>query len=219
MEKTNKMNFCGQASLGLPVSALTAMVGASQGSSSSSEPIFGDIEFPQSVGKRPFAEDYMTNFLINAPCPSRKRPRVTKKSVRFSDDKANIPRTVRQEDLSTVWYKRADYKGFREDSHSLTLAFELGILDRIHPDEFCLRGLEASLSSAHLEARMTARATMLECILRTQEAQKGHGMKDDEMIRGLSLVLSKDASEDALKLAAYDQAEAQEVMREGTSAN
>ena len=151
--------------------------------------------------------------------PSRKRARVsTHKSVRFHCGDSSIrviPRSVFKEDLAHVWYNGADYRSFRDDSKCLALAFDLGILDRIHPDDFCLRGLEASLSSAHLEARLAARGTMIDVVLSTQEAQRGHGIRDPEMIRGLSLMLSKDACEDALKLAQYDREEAEAVMAEG----
>lgn len=202
-----------------PLTALHAMCGMPL----TQAPAFGDLEFPEDLSSarkrqlRFLEEDYLTSFLFDDTRTSRKRRRVEqKKSVRFSDPNfaTTIPRTVCQEDLQDVWYTRSDYKGFRSDSQSLTLAFELGILNRIHPDEFCLRGLEASLSSAHLEARMVARGTMIEYVLRMQQAQKGNGIKDPEVIRGLSVVLSKDACEDALKLAAYDREEAEAVMAE-----
>lgn len=167
-----------------------------------------------SMNKRSFS-DFLVGDCVDAP--SRKRPRVSKqKNVRFMDVRVNrvIPRSVCKEDLPSIWYNRADYRSFREDAQSLALAFELGILDRIHPDDFCLRGLEASLSREHLEARITARGNMNEVILSTQEAQRGHRMRDPEMIRGLSIMLSKDANEDALKLAVYDRAEAETAMEE-----
>jgi hypothetical protein len=192
-----------------PVTALGAI---EQAFFSQAMPIPSDEDLPLAVTSLKKRK----HVLVNGP--SRKRCRASApKSVRFANDNSVIPRSVCQEDLPMAWYNRADYKSFREDSSSLVLAFELGILDRIHPDDFCLRGLEASLSSAHLEARIIARGTMLEMVLSTQEAQRGHRITDPGMIRGLSLMLSKDAAEDALKLAAYDRVEADIVMDEDSN--
>ncbi|CAB9514452.1 expressed unknown protein [Seminavis robusta] len=173
--------------------------------------------------KRPQSPD--DDIPAGVEATSRKRARVGKR-VRFTMTTTNtdgrptekdalivIPRHVKEEDLPCMWYTRRDYRSFREDSQSLALAFELGILDRLHPDEICLRGLEANISKGHLEARLASRGTLTEFILRTQEAQKGHGMADPEMIRGLSQMLSKDACEDALKLAAYDREEAEQEFQ------
>ena len=147
----------------------------------------------------------------------RKRPRIQRK-VRFlvdatgtKDIRVIIPRSLCIEDLPRVWYSRQDYRVFQDNSKSLALAFELGVLDCIDPEDVCLRGLEANLSKSHLEARLISRGALTECILRTQEFQKGQGTSDPELIRGLSMVLSKDACEDALKLAAYDREEADEA--------
>ena len=73
------------------------------------------------------------------------------------------------------------------------------------------------MSSNMLKARVAARDKLTNVVLQTQEAQRDHGIKDPEMIRGLSIMLSRDAAEDALKLAAYDFEEAQDVMKEGTT--
>lgn len=213
--KTQSSLFCGQSA-----TALVSALGCTHAQEPSSKSIDEEVEFPFSLDlpKRKFCsgESFLSEGLFSSR-PSRKRPRVSaQKCVRFADKTVNlvIPRSVLKEDLPSAWYNRADYRTFRDDSQSLKLAFELGILDRIHPNDFCLRGLEARLSSNHLGARLAARGTMIDVVLSIQEAQKGHGMRDPEMIRGLSLVLSKDALEDALKLAAYDREEAQAVMEE-----
>jgi hypothetical protein len=168
--------------------------------------------------KRELSECFATAYMCGAIPISRTRARM-QKHVRFLADSTGtkdalvvISRSAHHEDLSNVWYTRQDYRAFRDASNSLALAFELGVLDRFDPEEVCLRGLEANLSKDHLDARLASRGTLIEFILRTQEAQKGHGMRDPELIRGLSIVLSKDACEDALKLAAYDLEEANEVL-------
>jgi hypothetical protein len=168
-----------------------------------------------------FAECSSTSYTYDAVPRIRKRARKQKR-VRFLADATGtndalevISPSVHHEDLSDVWYTRQDYRAFQDNSKSLALAFELGILDRINPEEVCLRGLEASLSKEHLGARLASRGTLIEFVLKTQESRVGHGMRDPELIRGLSMVLSKDACEDALKLAAYDREEADEEIGHG----
>ena len=124
------------------------------------------------------------------------------------------PRYVAEEDLQNVWYNRNDYKMFRADARGLALAFDLDILGHIDPEDCCLRGLEANLHRSIMEARRTARRNTINVVLQTQDAQRDNGIWDPEMLRGLSLMLSKDACEDALKLAAYDVEEAEAVMAE-----
>ena len=152
---------------------------------------------------------------------SRKRPRTssTGRSVRFRDASDGLtmvltPRYVAEEDLQNVWYNRNDYKMFRADARGLALAFDLDILGHIDPEDCCLRGLEANLHRSIMEARRTARRNTINVVLQTQDAQRDNGIWDPEMLRGLSLMLSKDACEDALKLAAYDVEEAEAVMAE-----
>jgi len=126
-----------------------------------------------------------------------------------------IPRYVAQEDLKEVWYKREDYESFCDDSLGLVLAVELGVLDCfIDCKDKCLRGLEANLDRSVMMARRSARSNSIRTILQAQQVQRNHGLNDLEMLRGLSMLLSKDTREEALKLAASDALEAEQVRRE-----
>ena len=153
---------------------------------------------------------------------SRKRPRTVLAatgSVRFRPESDGLvtfvtPRYVAKEDMPDVWYSRQDYRMFRQESRTLVMAFEMGLLGHIDAEDCCLRGLEANLHPSIMETRRTARTNAINVVLQTQVAQKEHNIRDPEMIRGLSAMLSKDACEDALKLASYDQEEAVEAMQD-----
>lgn len=151
---------------------------------------------------------------------SRKRPRKPgAKSVRFFKD-SELTTTVvfetTEEDIENAWYGRVDYLEMQEDSQSTAMAFELNILDLVPPEDACFRGLEAHLSSNKQGARNSVRKTMIRLILRTEELQRGHGMLNDELIRGLSIMLSRDSRADALKLATLDASEAREIYNTET---
>lgn len=153
---------------------------------------------------------------------SRKRPRTVsagKGSVRFRPESDGLvtfvtPRYVAKEDMPDIWYSRQDYRMFRQESRTLVMAFEMGLLGHIDAEDCCLRGLEANLHPSIMESRRTARTNTISVVLHTQVKQKDHGIQDPEMIRGLSMMLSKDACEDALKLASFDRDEAAEAMQD-----
>ena len=150
---------------------------------------------------------------------SRKRPRTGKGSVRFRPESDGLvtfvtPRYVAKEDMPDVWYSRQDYRMFRQESRTLVMAFEMGLLGHIDAEDCCLRGLEANLHPSIMESRRTARTNTISVVLHTQVKHKDHGIQDPEMIRGLSTMLSKDACEDALKLASFDREEAAEAMQD-----
>jgi len=159
----------------------------------------------------------------------RKRPRVSLpsrdekpiKSVRFSSGPhlhSVIPCAVpvTQDDLKHSWLTRADYHALRVDCQALVMAFELGILDQMNdPNDACLRGLEPHLFSSMMDARKASRQNLIKVVMDAQEAQRDNRLeKNVETIRFLSTLMSKNACDDAVKMAAFDCEEVLEILRE-----
>lgn len=134
-----------------------------------------------------------------------KKNKSFKRSVRFSTAEQQVLFEVSPEEKQQAWYKRSDYQDFKEDMRTTALSVHLGITYLIEPDDFCLRGLESSLSPREGLIRKLRRKLLIETIIEEQGSQKvNNGRVCSVMICELSKALSAEALEDAMKRASQD---------------
>ena len=129
-----------------------------------------------------------------------------KRSVSFNPSEKKHEFDVSIEEKQNAWYGRSDYRVFREDMQVTALSVHLGISDLLQPTEFCLRGLESSLSPQEGSLRKMKRRLLIETIIEEQVSQKrlNNGQVNSLIIGELSKVLSADAMQDAVKRASED---------------
>ena len=129
-----------------------------------------------------------------------------KRSVSFNPSEKKHEFVVSSEERRNAWYARSDYRGFQEDAHVTALSVQLGISDLMHPTDFCLRGLEFSLSPREGNLRKLKRRLLIETIIEEQVSQKriNNGRVNSLVISELSKALSADALQDAVKRASQD---------------
>ena len=129
-----------------------------------------------------------------------------KRSVSFNPSEKKHEFDVSGEEKQNAWYGRSDYRVFREDMQVTALSVHLGISNLLQPSEFCLRGLESSLSPWEGNLRKLKRRLLIETIIEEQVSQKrvNNGQVNSLVIGELSKVLSADAMQDAVKRASQD---------------
>lgn len=129
-----------------------------------------------------------------------------KRSVSFNPSEKKHEFDVSSEEKQNAWYARSDYRVFREEAQVTALSVRLGISGLMQPSEFCLRGLECSLSPREGNLRKLKRRLLIETIIEEQVSQKriNNGQVNSLVIGELSKVLSADAMQDAVKRASQD---------------
>lgn len=109
-----------------------------------------------------------------------------------------------KEDQKASWYKRSEYLAMQEDNKATAISVKLGITRWIQPEQFCVRGLEASVIPHLGRTKLIRRQLLIASILQEQRAQKMYGVMNLDVMGELSQLLSCDASQEAVQLAFID---------------
>ena len=129
-----------------------------------------------------------------------------KRTVSFATAEKKHEFDVTLEEKQQAWYDRSDYRDFQEDMQLTALSVRLGIHTLIKPGNFCLRGLESSLSPREGTIRKLRRRLLIETIIEEQVTQKelNNGRVCSQLICELSKALSAEALQDAVQRASQD---------------
>ena len=136
----------------------------------------------------------------------RKSKEGASKAVRFSS-KATAPYIYNQysEPESKIWYNKGDFKAFADECReTLALLDEVGgdyeKLDTKSKQVVCTRGLEQHIDTAIFAKKKKRQQDVVKMILVQQKMYQNTGNMNDERLRSISLVFSKEAKEWALQI-------------------
>ena len=132
--------------------------------------------------------------------PISKKRRLLKRSVRFSENVIVIARDVTQSELRKTWYEEVEYERFREDGRSTISAFSKarGNIEWFNPDKFCIRGFENHISRQQTALRKQRQQRIIQLILNQQSLQRMMGINDQNSLKVISMLFSKESRDRAL---------------------
>ena len=130
-----------------------------------------------------------------------------RKAVQFQNRVQVKLRSISQTELTTAWYNSFDYQGFVDDARCSLKAVTMNLKgdeEAYDASIHCLRGLEAHMSIDVNQKRRAQKKMVVQNVLNQQHIQRLLGDKDPEGLALTSRVFSKESTDRALLLAAFD---------------
>lgn len=138
--------------------------------------------------------------------PPRKRQRQEKKRVQFNETVMIRERHASIEDLKNSWMQLEEYESIKQDNIFTLMFLEKfqGKLPDIDESLLCTRGLEAAIKKFVLKIELRSTQIVVPSVVRQFKMQQECGRFDDEMLRSLSVMLTKEDSQTAILKANED---------------